>query len=293
MSTTPTTPGWYDDPDDEGQLRYFDGIVWSERRVPKQTRPRTSERQEIAPGTDVFGRPPEQQPGHRPSYPPSGQVPGYRQRFEDNGGSPRPMNPYGAPTYPGTSILGGATTVDGEPLATYGRRVGAYLIDMLIQGALSLLFAGYFLWQGLAPYFRVLSEAAASGDQERLNQLQTELSRNPEQWVDMGQIGIGVLIGTAVAIIYHVGFVAWKNATPGKLVLGLRIRRTGHPGPVGFAVALRRYLLVVAANALSNLPLIGLVAPIVLILDLLWPAWDQRRQALHDKIADTQVIRVR
>jgi uncharacterized RDD family membrane protein YckC len=26
------------------------------------------------------------------------------------------------------------------------------------------------------------------------------------------------------------------------------------------------------------------------LLDYLWPLWDSKRQALHDKIADTQVV---
>jgi len=37
-------------------------------------------------------------------------------------------------------------------------------------------------------------------------------------------------------------------------------------------------------NALSS------VATLVRIADLLWPAWDGRRQALHDKVAGTQVV---
>ncbi|MGO4244520.1 DUF2510 domain-containing protein, partial [Janibacter sp. RAF20_2_2] len=36
--STPERAGWYDDPEDETQLRYFDGIIWSERTVPRQTR---------------------------------------------------------------------------------------------------------------------------------------------------------------------------------------------------------------------------------------------------------------
>ena len=36
--STPERAGWYDDPEDETQLRYFDGIIWSERTEPKSTR---------------------------------------------------------------------------------------------------------------------------------------------------------------------------------------------------------------------------------------------------------------
>ena len=34
--STPERAGWYDDPEDESQLRYFDGVVWSQHRVPRR-----------------------------------------------------------------------------------------------------------------------------------------------------------------------------------------------------------------------------------------------------------------
>jgi len=37
MSETPSGPGWYDDPDDASQLRYFDGVVWSSHTTPRKS----------------------------------------------------------------------------------------------------------------------------------------------------------------------------------------------------------------------------------------------------------------
>ena len=37
--STPTGPGWYDDPQDAAQLRYFDGVVWTAHTTPRSTRP--------------------------------------------------------------------------------------------------------------------------------------------------------------------------------------------------------------------------------------------------------------
>ena len=31
----PVSSGWYDDPRDATQLRYWDGILWTERTMPK------------------------------------------------------------------------------------------------------------------------------------------------------------------------------------------------------------------------------------------------------------------
>ena len=35
----PQSPGWYDDPDNPQQLRYFDGVVWTRHTSPRSTRP--------------------------------------------------------------------------------------------------------------------------------------------------------------------------------------------------------------------------------------------------------------
>jgi hypothetical protein len=43
----------------------------------------------------------------------------------------------------------------------------------------------------------------------------------------------------------------------------------------------------------SLVPLVGLLGSVYSLLDDLWPLWDGRRQALHDKVARTNVVRTR
>ena len=52
-----------------------------------------------------------------------------------------------------------------------------------------------------------------------------------------------------------------------------------------------RYLLPLGIAVLSLVPLVSYVIWIVSLVDLLWPLKDPQRQALHDKIAGTQVVR--
>jgi uncharacterized RDD family membrane protein YckC len=47
------------------------------------------------------------------------------------------------------------------------------------------------------------------------------------------------------------------------------------------------------ATFLAFVPLVGFVAWVFSILDDLWPLWDGKRQALHDKAARTNVVRTR
>ena len=86
----------------------------------------------------------------------------------------------------------------------------------------------------------------------------------------------------------------WKQATPGKLVTGLRVRRREVPGPMPLGTVLLRWLGQFGIVGLSGLvPFVGSVGGIYSILDHLWPLWDDKKQAIHDKIAKTNVVRVR
>ena len=42
--------------------------------------------------------------------------------------------------------------------------------------------------------------------------------------------------------------------------------------------------------SVKSLPVVGGVYFLVFLVDYLWPLWDDKRQALHDKVAQTQVV---
>ena len=73
-------------------------------------------------------------------------------------------------------------------------------------------------------------------------------------------------------------FWYYKSATPGKMVLGLKIVDAATLGKPSKGQLVGRYL----AYYLSGLPL---------FLGFLWVAWDRRKQGWHDKLAGTLVIR--
>jgi uncharacterized RDD family membrane protein YckC len=98
------------------------------------------------------------------------------------------------------------------------------------------------------------------------------------------------LISFAVTIIYQVAFLTWRGATPGKMAVGISVRLRDTPGNPTFLVALKRQTIYVGTSLLSLVPGIGASSVIIKILNLLWPLWDDKRQALHDKIAKTNVV---
>ncbi len=81
-----------------------------------------------------------------------------------------------------------------------------------------------------------------------------------------------------IALAYFAGLWAWRGTTLGGIVLNLKVVRADDK-PLTFVVALVRGL----ASVLSVM---------VFFLGFLWIAFDRDKQAWHDKIAGTVVIRV-
>jgi len=106
-------------------------------------------------------------------------------------------------------------------------------------------------------------------------------------------LAIITLINVALGFLYNVGFLMWKQATPGKLLLGLRVRLRDRPGPMPIGTVLLRWAGQYGVGLLGMLPVAGCLSFIYAVLDYLWPLWDDKNQAIHDKIAKTNVVRIR
>ena len=159
------------------------------------------------------------------------------------------------PTYPQEAAKREAAQGPPGPAggyASWGQRVGAYLLDVLIVfGALIVVGAA----------LAGISAGFGGGD------------------LAFGVILIAIL---AVPIGYYVYFVGnERGQTYGRRVVGIQVRSDTF-GPVGYGRALGRYLITFVFGFFT-LPL---------IIDYLWPLWDSRNQTLHDKAASTVVVRV-
>jgi uncharacterized RDD family membrane protein YckC len=97
--------------------------------------------------------------------------------------------------------------------------------------------------------------------------------------------------GLLVSATYTLGFWRWKQATPGKLIVGLQIRRRDEPGPMPWSTMLVRFAVItlLALGGGGQGPL-SWIFSVLLLLNYLWPLWDDKNQALHDKAARTNVV---
>jgi len=220
-----------------------------------------------------------------------------RQRYWDGGQwtqhvhDPQPV--YAPPVYPSQQYaqpyapvpVPVPTTPDGQQLSGWWRRVLAQVLDSLVLapvwiGILAAFVAGR--WDEISTWFDDYSSALDAG---------TTPPPAPDLFQPFSTEMLGLAAAYVVVLaIYTLGFWRWKQATPGKLMVGLRIRRRETPGPMPWPTMLARFLFVQALALGAYVPWLGFLFLIAGLLDYLWPLWDEKKQALHDKVARTNVV---
>jgi len=139
-------------------------------------------------------------------------------------------------------------------LASWGRRLAALLVDLVVLG---LVIGAALLAGGMQ----------ADDLRDRIRDGETLL------------IVVLFLIPEA---IYYTALIGSRSQTFGKMALGIKVVDAESRGPIGYARAFRRWLSTAAMRAFFTVPT---------IVDHLWPLRDPRNQALHDKFARSVVVR--
>jgi uncharacterized RDD family membrane protein YckC len=182
----------------------------------------------------------------------------------------------GYPSYPA------ATTADGVRLAGWWWRVLAAVLDSVITSVVVTVVA-FPLWQpvyaALAAYFQAVLNAQQSGAAPPVFDATGVFPLRDQM--------IFTAASLAVGMVYHLAFLRWKSATPGKLICGLRVRpvdRGRFAGPLDWTT-------VVIRSAVWVLPGVNSLLAFFTVVDVLFPLWHPKRQAIHDLAAKTQVVR--
>jgi uncharacterized RDD family membrane protein YckC len=278
---TSSNAGWYPDPQDAQLMRWWDGSGWTQDTY-ERTEPLGGPLDQRTPfdGPSVDAAP---QPASRSlgtSAAPSSPVDPYlRGTGEPTAGHAGGWAYPPAPAGPSTAVGRPApTTPDGVPLASWGRRALARIIDGLVVSLLSLAVTFPTVADVVSTVWDDTERAARTGESA------TPLLTDPSMLEHLAVVTFAQLL---VGLVYEVVFLLWRAATPAKLALGLRVRRWDAGQRLTPTVVVRRWLAYQGAQAV---PYVG--TPYV-IIDLLWPVRDARRQALHDKFAKTCVVNVR
>lgn len=265
--------GWYDDPEDPSQLRYWDGVVWSSHVTPK-----------VSPTVQdsTIGMPYGVAPAaSRP------QASGSHGAQGGGHGSPQPGQPWGQmPAYgqPLGVASNRATTPDGVVLSGWWKRVLARFIDNIIIsiGALPLTFGPLQrAATSIQAYFDDVVAAVQAGS--------TTMPTPPD--ADFaGPILQVSLIMLALYLVYEVAFLTRSGATPGRRVVGISVRLRDRPGPPPLAAVLKRTAVKQGGDLVGVVPVLGVFGSTFTLLDSLWPLWDDKKQAIHDKVGATNVV---
>ncbi|WP_306231604.1 RDD family protein [Agrococcus beijingensis] len=174
-----------------------------------------------------------------------------------------------------------STDASQQQLAGFGSRALAYLIDLIPFVVLAAIVLGQF------GYFEIVDRLAA-GDDAALADLEAMASAGSAASVTT------VVVGAIAYFLYNVGFHRWKGQTPGKMLVGIRVRMADDDRrPTGRAAVIRWAVQQGGPQLLSTVPIIGLFASIFTVVDHVWPLFDAERRALHDKAAGTIVVRAR
>ena len=267
--------GWYDDPQDNSQLRYWDGVIWSTHVAPKVSPTVAQSNIGMPYGvTPAAARP--HAVGSQGAQGPElggGQWPPYGQ---DPGRLPGQQ--------PGWESHPAATTPDGAVLSGWWKRVLARVIDSIITWivALPLTFVPMkHVATILQDYFRQVVDAAQAGSSTLPTQPTAELA---------GPLLQASLTLLAVYLVYEIGFLTWTGATIGKRVAGISVRLRDKPGPPPLAAVLKRTAVKEGGSLVGSVPVIGILGSLFSLIDVLWPLWDVKKQALHDKVGATNVV---
>jgi uncharacterized RDD family membrane protein YckC len=166
-------------------------------------------------------------------------------------------------------------------LASPWRRLGAYLIDLLILAPVLAIASALVvlprlfddpLWDRLGSSQRLTPEQA----QELVRHMEARL------FVPFLLVSLG---GAVLMGIYTVTLTHLRGQTVGKMAVGIKVVLFADGSLPGWGPAITRWGLPAVAGLLPWVGGLGV------LLIYLWMLWDPNRQGLHDKLAKTVVIR--
>lgn len=218
------------------------------------------------------GRPADTPPGETPGDRP----PPFEGTYGAQSGPALPHYPQGGPGYGPPAY--GAPARPEDVLAGRGARLGGGILDGLIVGLVSVpLVLPAIRWDRL-------QDAANSGE----NLGVTEMYNIPLLMIGYA---VSFLLGFAYYTVCH---VKWGQ-TLGKKAVGIRVVRAEDHGAIGWGRSCARqgfvYVFGVATALLNLAGPIGGLAGLAGLLDNAWILWDPKRQAVHDKVGRTVVIK--
>ncbi|MFK3985316.1 RDD family protein [Micromonospora sp. NPDC050397] len=307
-------PGWYTDPAEPSTQRYWDGDGWVGAPLPADATPppgpppaepepstappagpaspegtgtTTTATPTAIPTSGLPGVPGSPIPPGAPGAPPANGVP----PWPGAAGSASPGQPPTGPVppvwgYPPYPFPAPEPRPHGRALAPLGARIGARLIDIGLVLLLNVLVNGWFVWQyveEIGPVYREILRRSMAGDSSTDGLPPVSAQAD---WLLL----VILLIAAALWFAYEVPAMANTGQTVGKRVLRLKVVALGENEHLGFGRAARRWNTLGLPTFFWYCCGIGFLLQLI---DCAFALFDRPlRQALHDKRAQTVVVRL-
>lgn len=174
----------------------------------------------------------------------------------------------------------------GAPLAEAGERFVAHLIDIAIMTALNVIPMIAVLVAIASRVFDTFHRMQAADDAAARNGTIADPSSYLTSIFTIELIALAILVPISfiISYLYLVTYMSRSGQTVGKRVMKLKIVSAVDGSLITREIARKRWLV---SNAAS------LFAPYFMYADSLWLLWDKpNRQCLHDKCADTVVVKL-
>ena len=141
--------------------------------------------------------------------------------------------------------------------ASLWQRVGAFIIDVLLLGAISLPL---WIWTLLS------------------------VRNTPPVSLYFYLLGM-FIIWYFFSLFYFIGYWAWCGQTPGKMVAGIKVTRQDSR-PIGLARAVLRYLIGYSIHYALIFPFVIPAVGLLIVIAL-----NKQKRGVHDLIANTCVVK--
>jgi len=154
-------------------------------------------------------------------------------------------------------------TPSGIPYASWGIRLGGFVIDFVLLYIVQVIF-GVLL--------------------KHNNTLRVHFTMHPHnQAIKHGSFSfLALILAAVIFLIYGVVMIGSRGQTVGMMAVGIKATRDDG-GAVSYGQAFGRSLI----------QLIMSYTVVLILLSDFWPLWDKKRQTLHDKAVGTVVVRSR
>lgn len=170
-------------------------------------------------------------------------------------------------------------TEDRLQIASFGSRALAFGIDMLLRVPVVLLasFAvALFHWD---EFSSVLDTGQRNGGNRT----------DVEHLTTSTQVQL-VVVALLVVALWDVVWLRRRGATPGKLVVGIRVCHDAARKEIPWSAAVRRVLFLVVLAGCQRIDDVGVVFGVILVVDHLAALLDRDKKTLHDRVAGTVVV---